>query len=50
MVDNSSRLICYYNGCSGGTAFTVRYAGKKGLEIVNLFEVKQAEKGYNPID
>lgn len=36
MVDHSSRLICYYNGLSGGTASTVRYAARKGLEIVNV--------------
>lgn len=29
MVDNSSRLICYYDGKSSGTASTVRYAFKK---------------------
>ncbi|MDD2362832.1 MAG: SLOG family protein [Oscillospiraceae bacterium] len=36
MVDNSSRLICYYDGGKGGTAATVKYANKKGLEIINL--------------
>ena len=37
MVDHSSRLICYYDGQKGGTAYTVKYAREKGLEIVNVF-------------
>jgi len=37
MVDNSSLLICYFNGSSGGTAYTVEYADKKGLRIYNLY-------------
>ena len=36
MVDASSRLICYYDGRSGGTAQTVRMAEQSGLKIVNL--------------
>ncbi len=36
LVDNSSVCVCYLNRESGGTAYTVRYARKKGLEIVNL--------------
>ena len=38
MVNNSSRLICYYDGQSGGTEYTVSYATKKGLEIINLYQ------------
>jgi len=38
MVDNSSKLICYYDGGRGGTEYTVRYAEKNNLEITNLFE------------
>ncbi len=38
MVDNSNRLICYYDGQKGGTDYTVKYAREKGLEIVNVFE------------
>lgn len=37
MVDNSSRLICYYDGQKGGTDYTVKYARGKGLKIVNVF-------------
>ena len=36
MVNGSSRLICWFDGLPGGTAFTHRYAKKRGLEIVNL--------------
>jgi len=43
MVDRSSRLICYYGGRPGGTAYTVRYARKNGLEIVNVAE---GEEGW----
>lgn len=38
MVDNSNRLICYYDGQKGGTDYTVKYDREKGLEIVNVFE------------
>lgn len=36
MVDGSSRLICWYDGLPGGTAFTLRCAKRRGLEIDNL--------------
>ena len=36
MVDAASRLICWYDGAPGGTAYTLDYARKKGLTIVNL--------------
>lgn len=39
MVDNSSLLICYYDGKSGGTAYTVGYAEKQGTKIVNLANI-----------
>ena len=38
MVDNSSRIIGYYNGLSNGTAHCWNYAVEKGLETVNLYE------------
>lgn len=34
MIDNSSLLIAFFDGISGGTKFTVKYAEKNGLEIV----------------
>lgn len=36
MVDNCSRLICYYDGSNGGTRYTVEYAQSKGLPISNI--------------
>lgn len=34
MVENSSRIIALYNGqLQGGTAFTVRYAQERGLDV-----------------
>ncbi|MDE7262208.1 MAG: DUF1273 domain-containing protein [Oscillospiraceae bacterium] len=36
LVDNSSVCICYLEKASGGTAYTVEYAKKRGLRIINL--------------
>ena len=36
MVENSSVCICYKYAERGGTAYTVKYAEKQGLEIINL--------------
>ena len=36
LVDNSSVCVCYLNRESGGTAYTVDYAEKRGLEVINL--------------
>ncbi len=36
LVNNSARLICYYDGLGGGTEYTVDYAHKKGIEVINL--------------
>lgn len=36
MVEGSSRLICWHDGASGGTQFTLRCAKRRGIEIVNL--------------
>ena len=33
MVDHSARVIAIYNGASGGTANTIRYAEKNGVEV-----------------
>lgn len=38
MADNSTRIIGYYNGLSGGTAHCWNYAAEKNLELVNLYE------------
>lgn len=36
LVDNSSACICYLTRHIGGTAYTVAYARKSGLEILNI--------------
>lgn len=36
LVDNSSVCICYLNKDSGGTAYTVDYALKHGLSVINI--------------
>ncbi|MBQ6878396.1 MAG: DUF1273 family protein [Oscillospiraceae bacterium] len=38
MVDNSTRIIGYYNGLSGGTAHCWNYSIEKGLEKVNIYD------------
>ena len=38
MVDRCSKMICNYDGGSGGTAYTVGYAIANGLEITNIYE------------
>ena len=38
MIDNSSKLICYYNGSGGGTGYTVEYAEKRLVSVENLYE------------
>ena len=36
MVDRATRLIAVYTGAPGGTAYTVRYAQRQMLSVVNL--------------
>lgn len=36
MVDNSSVCVCYCTGDKGGTAYTVHYAKKRGLKLINI--------------
>lgn len=36
LVDHSSACICYLKKAAGGTAYTVDYARKCGLKIINL--------------
>lgn len=36
MVDNSSVLVACYDGVSGGTWNTIRYAQKKDIEVIQL--------------
>ena len=37
LVENSSLCICYLKEQSGGTAYTVKYAESRGLNIINVF-------------
>lgn len=41
LVDFSSVCICYMTRPSGGTAYTVRYALRRGLKIINVAETDQ---------
>ena len=47
MVDRSGYCIAYCSRASGGTAYTVRYAMKKGLQVVNVadWDLGQLSKG-----
>lgn len=38
LVDNSSVCICYLTKPTGGTAYTVDYARRMGLRIINIVE------------
>lgn len=38
LVNYSSACICYLNRSTGGTAYTVDYARKCGLQIINIAE------------
>ena len=40
MVDHSARVIAAYDGESGGTRNTIRYAETKKVEIYNILELK----------
>lgn len=36
LVDCSTRCICYLTDNKGGTAYTVNYARKKGIDVINI--------------
>lgn len=40
LVDSSSACICYLTKPGGGTAYTVEYARKRGLKIINIINDK----------
>ena len=40
MVDHSSRVIAAYNGESGGTRNTIKYATSKNVKIYNILEIE----------
>ena len=54
LVDHSGVCVCYLTKKDGGTAYTVDYAEKQGLGIVNLAPIqiraptcKKINSGYN---
>ena len=46
MVERSERVISFCDGKSGGTLNTLRYARKKGLEIINVAEELKQPLNY----
>ena len=38
LVDNSGVCVCYLTKNSGGTAYTVNYAKKQGINVFNIAE------------
>ncbi len=38
LVDSSSICVCYLAENKGGTAYTVKYAKKQGLKIMNIYD------------
>ena len=48
LVDHSSVCISYQTKQTGGTAYTVKYASKKGIKVINLAEqIKTLNEGDN---
>ena len=47
MADRSSVCVCFLTERKGGTAYTVKYAQKRGLEISNLAE--RIKRGANSL-
>lgn len=43
LVDNGSVCICYLKDNTGGTAYTVKYAENKMLEVINIAKEEQNE-------
>lgn len=48
MVEHCSKVITYFDGESGGTGSTLKYAEKKDLSVINIHitDPNQLEKGY----
>ncbi len=43
MVTGADVCVAYFTGARGGTAYTVNYALKSGLELINLYTMEDAE-------
>ncbi|MCC8087783.1 MAG: SLOG family protein [Rikenellaceae bacterium] len=46
LLDNSSVLVCYYDGQTGGTQYTVQRARLRGLKVYNLCETDRVKHPY----
>ena len=46
LVDSSSVCICYLTTPTGGTAYTVNYARRMGLQVINIAESINSENRY----
>lgn len=44
LVDHSSVCICYLSKTTGGTAYTVNYALKQGLDIINIAQNRESRQ------
>ena len=42
LVDDSSVCLAYLTRATGGTAYTVNYARRRGLRIVNIAEPNES--------
>ncbi|MBQ2634161.1 MAG: DUF1273 family protein [Oscillospiraceae bacterium] len=45
LVDHSSLCVSYQTKQTGGTAYTVKYASKMGVKVINLADIVKARKG-----
>ena len=43
LVDHSSLCVSYQTKQTGGTAYTVKYAMKKGVKVINLADIVEAQ-------
>jgi hypothetical protein len=43
MVDNTEAVITFFDGKSGGTAVTLKYAQSKDKEIINIANTDSVE-------
>ena len=48
MVDNSEAVITFFDGKSGGTAATLRYAKLKDKRIINIAEIEDEQLYFSP--
>lgn len=46
LVNGSDVCIAYYNGSSGGTGYTVDYAEKMNVAVLNTYDILNEKKGF----